>query len=107
MTGAVLLATLAAPPTLAAQEPSPTQRTVVPYQRLVDAASEPHNWLTYSGTYAAERFSLLDQIDPTNVADLRVDWVYQTSPGLVETTPVVVDGIMYLTEPPSTVTSWA
>lgn len=78
-------------------------RTEVPFARLVDAASEPQNWLTYSGTYRAERFSPLDQIRVDNVADLRVEWVYQTSPGLVETTPVVVDGVMYLTEPPSTV----
>jgi alcohol dehydrogenase (cytochrome c) len=79
------------------------ERTMVPYERLVDAANEPHNWFTYSGSYASERFSALDQINTTNVSDLRVEWVYQTSPGLVETTPVVVDGIMYLTEPPSTV----
>lgn len=80
-------------------------RTVVPFERLTRAAGEPHNWLTYSGTYAAERFSPLDQIDKGNVGDLAVEWVYQTSPGIVETTPLVVDGIMYLTEPPSTVTA--
>lgn len=99
------LAALAAAPAVLAQQPTTSARTVVPFERLVDAASEPHNWFTYSGTYAAERFSLLDQIDRDNVADLRVEWVYQTAPGLVETTPVVVDGIMYLTEPPSTVTA--
>ena len=86
-----------------AQAPPTSARTPVPYQRLVDAKTEPHNWFTYSGSYASERFSALDQITTENVADLRVEWVYQTSPGLVETTPVVVDGIMYLTEPPSTV----
>ncbi len=75
----------------------------VPYERLVAAKSEPHHWLTYSGSYFSERFSELDQIHRGNVADLRVEWVYQTSPGLVEATPLVVDGVMYLTEPPSTV----
>ena len=75
----------------------------VPYSRLVDAASEPHNWFHYSGTYFAERFSALDEITTENVGELKVDWVYQTSPGLVETTPIVVDGVMYVTEPPSTV----
>ena len=78
-------------------------RAQVTYERLVEAKAEPHNWFNYSGSYASERFSSLDQINTGNVADLRVEWVYQTSPGLVETTPVVVDGIMYLTEPPSTV----
>ncbi len=77
----------------------------VPYDRLVNAGSEPGSWLTYSGTYFAERYSRLDQVDRSNVGQLRVEWVYQTSPGLVETTPLVVDGVMYLTEPPSTVTA--
>jgi alcohol dehydrogenase (cytochrome c) len=85
------------------EQGSTAPKTRVPYQRLVNAASEPHNWLSYSGGYASERFSPLDQIDKENVGQLRVEWVYQTSPGLVETTPVVVDGVMYLTEPPSTV----
>lgn len=99
-------ATLALPAAVHAQSPASASRSVrteVPFARLVDAASEPHNWFTYSGSYRSERFSPLDQIRADNVAGLQVEWVYQTSPGLVETTPVVVDGIMYLTEPPSTV----
>jgi alcohol dehydrogenase (cytochrome c) len=75
----------------------------VPYERLVSAEREPGSWLTYSGSYASWRYSALDEIRPDNVAELRVQWVYQTAPGPVETTPVVADGIMYLTEPPSTV----
>jgi len=99
----VLLAALGPAAGVAQTGAARAERTMVPYERLVDAANEPHNWFTYSGSYASERFSALDQINTTNVSDLRVEWVYQTSPGLVETTPVVVDGIMYLTEPPSTV----
>ena len=83
----------------------PLSAQQVTYERLKGAAAEPHNWLTYSGTYNSERFSPLTEIDPANVADLKVVWVYQTSPGLVETTPLVVDDVMYLTEPPSTVTA--
>lgn len=90
---------------LVALIPSPTLQAQVPYERLVQADAEPQNWLTYSGSYSSERFSALDQINTSNVGDLSVEWVYQTSPGLVETTPVVVDGVMYLTEPPSTVTA--
>jgi alcohol dehydrogenase (cytochrome c) len=75
----------------------------VPYERLVSSKEEPHHWLTYSGSYFSERFSPLDQIHTGNVDELRIEWVYQTSPGLVEVTPLVVDGIMYVTEPPSTV----
>ncbi|MDH4110541.1 MAG: PQQ-binding-like beta-propeller repeat protein, partial [Gammaproteobacteria bacterium] len=83
----------------------------VSFQRLVNAASEPHNWLTYSGTYRSERYSPLDEVDTRNVGDLKVIWAYQMQPstlsgtGLVETTPLVVDGVMYLTEPASTVTA--
>ena len=34
----------------------------VSFERLLGAGEEPHNWLTYSGTYASTRYSLLDQI---------------------------------------------
>lgn len=78
----------------------------VPYQRILRAEREPHNWLTYAGTYKSQRFSQLDQINKQNVARLKAAWVYQIrQAGIVETSPIVVDGIMYLTEPPSTVTA--
>src|ERR1017187_7240814 len=76
----------------------------VPYERIVKASSEPANWLTYSGNYQAYRFSALDQINATNVSALKPIWVYQLDEkGDFETSPVVVDGIMYITEPPSVV----
>ena len=75
----------------------------VPYGRLVAARAEPESWLTYSGSYFSERYSALAEIDRSNVARLRVEWAYQTTPGVVESTPIVADGIMYLTEPPSNV----
>jgi alcohol dehydrogenase (cytochrome c) len=83
----------------------------VSFDRLVNAADEPQSWLTYSGTYRSERFSPLTEINRSNVSDLKVIWAYQMQPssyggaGLVETTPLVADGVMYLTEPPSTVTA--
>ena len=71
----------------------------VPYERLRDAASEPGSWLTYSGTYSSHRFSPLKQVTPANVAGLRPAWIYQVAEaGEVETTPLVVDGVMYVTE---------
>ena len=39
--------------------------------RLLRAADEPQNWLTYSGGYASQRHSLLKQIDPGNVEEPR------------------------------------
>ena len=77
-----------------------------PYRRLVSADREPGNWLTYSGTYNGQRCSPLKQITPSNAAQLKVAWVYQIEGRTrFETTPLVVDGVMYLTEPPTKVTA--
>jgi alcohol dehydrogenase (cytochrome c) len=73
----------------------------VTFDRLSHASSEPQNWLTYSGDYAARRFSALDQINAKNGHTLSAKWVYQTgapgdgSNGRFETTPLVVDGVLY------------
>ncbi len=64
------------------------------------ARGEPHNWLTYSGDYAGWRYSALTQINPRTVARLAVQWVFQTGEkGTLEATPLVVDGVMYVTGP--------
>jgi len=68
--------------------------------RLLNSGKEPQNWLTYSGDYAGHRFSALDQINKGNVRSLVAKWVYQTgATGKFETTPLVVDGILYGTAP--------
>ena len=68
--------------------------------RLVNAAREPEQWLTYSGAYNGQRFSGLDQINRANVQRLALQWVFQTGVrGEHETTPLVIDGIMYFTTP--------
>jgi alcohol dehydrogenase (cytochrome c) len=78
----------------------------VPYERLLHSDHEPQNWLTYGGNLQSQRFSALKQINTKNAASLKTAWVYQMrSAGIVETSPIVVDGIMYITEPPSTVTA--
>jgi alcohol dehydrogenase (cytochrome c) len=75
----------------------------VTFERLLSAGQEPHNWLTYSGSYASQRHTALREITPANVADLELKWVFQAqSLESFETTPLVVDGIMYLTEAPNT-----
>jgi alcohol dehydrogenase (cytochrome c) len=64
--------------------------------RIQNAALEPQNWLTYSGEYNGHRFSQLSQINTDNVKNLVPRWVYQTGAlGKLETTPLVVDGILY------------
>src|SRR5207245_9137855 len=68
--------------------------------RLTDAAREPQQWLMYSGAYDGSRFSPLDQINRTNVQRLSLQWVFQSGVrGRHETTPLVIDGVMYLTTP--------
>lgn len=78
----------------------------VDYQRLKEAQSEPESWLTYSRDYRSFRHSPLSQINASNVHKLRPAWIYQIRrPGWIEATPIVADGVMYITEPPSTVTA--
>jgi alcohol dehydrogenase (cytochrome c) len=73
-------------------------------ERLVNATKEPQNWFTYSGNYHSTRHSLLDQITPGNVKDLKLKWVYQAPvAGNWQSTPLVVDGVMYFTQRPNDV----
>ena len=76
----------------------------VTFEQILNAESEPQNWLTYSGGYDSQRHTVLDQIDAGNVDELELKWVYQAeSLEVFQTSPIVVDGIMYLTEAPNTV----
>jgi alcohol dehydrogenase (cytochrome c) len=59
-----------------------------------------HQWLMYSGAYDGSRFTPRDQINRTNVQRLSLPWVFQTGVrGRHETTPLIIDGVMYLTTP--------
>ena len=68
--------------------------------RVVAAAGETQSWLTHGGTYAEQRFSPLSRIDESNVAELGLAWSFdmETQRG-VEATPLVADGVMYVTGP--------
>lgn len=70
-------------------------------QRLIQAEKEPHNWLSYSGTYNAWRYSPLDQINKSNLKKLVPVWAFQTGKmdGGFSCTPLVADGVMYITSP--------
>ena len=77
------------------------------YDRILKARdAEPHNWITYYGAYDGQRYSPLDQINTSNVKGLTPAWVFQCgSMGMhsgastysLEASPLVVDGIMYIT----------
>lgn len=78
----------------------------VTYKQILGAAQDTGNWLTYSGQYNGQRFSHLDQINDNNADKLRVKWVRQfPTRTAFETTPLVVDGVMFLTLPENKV--WA
>ena len=92
---ALLLLAVVAPRPVGAQVTS---------DRILRAASEPHNWLTYSGGYDSQRHSLLRQIEPANVKNLELKWVLQNQVfGAWQSSPIVVDGVMYLTQRPNDV----
>jgi quinohemoprotein ethanol dehydrogenase len=66
-------------------------------ERIKNAESEPGNWLAYGRTYEEQRFSPLDQINRESVSELDLVWYrdMQTTRAL-EATPIVVDGIMFV-----------
>jgi len=62
---------------------------------------DPGDWLMYSRTYDAQRFSPLDQIDRNNVGTLQRAWSKPLSPRPLEIIPLVHRGVMYLVTPGS------
>ena len=71
-------------------------------QRLLRTADEPQNWLTYSGNHFGQRYSVLKQIDRSNVKNLEMKWIYQGQVlGSWESSPIVLDGVMYFTQRPN------
>ncbi len=68
----------------------------VTVERILHAPQEPQNWLTYSGSYRSWRYSTLEQVNSLNAAALTAQWVFQSgSLGQFETTPLVIDGVLY------------
>ena len=99
-------------PASAAQQRSGDRATITPapsfvpvtHERLLNSDAEPENWLMYSGNYFAQRYSRLNQIDRENAGHLEMLWAFQLEAlDRAETTPLVVDGVMYVTESPSNV----
>ena len=86
----------------AADTPTPIANPVagIDDARLRAAASDPANWITHGRDYAEQRFSPLDQVNAGNVQRLVRVWSVDT--GLTrghEATPIVVDGVMFVTTP--------
>ena len=68
----------------------------VSFDRILNANKEPQNWLTYSGSYDSQRYSLLNQITPANAKNLELKWAFQARAlDPYQVTPLVVDGVLY------------
>lgn len=70
----------------------------VTQEHLAEGTELTDRWLMYGGNYANWRYSPLADINRDNVAQLRPAWIFQPGiPGQFETSPIVVDGTMYVT----------
>lgn len=65
--------------------------------RIINADKEPWNWLSTSRDYSEQRFSPLTEIDKSNIQTLGLAWYHEfdTDRGQ-EATPLVVDGVLYV-----------
>src|SRR5436309_10676541 len=57
------------------------------------------SWPTYHGEYSGQRHSRLAQITPSNVNQLTQVWKFETGQNQIKATPIVVNGIIYITTP--------
>ena len=57
------------------------------------------SWPTYHGDYTGRRHSRLTQITPENVHQLTVAWTFQGAGGGIKASPILVNGVIYLTMP--------
>src|SRR6202163_1230253 len=67
---------------------------------MTGAASDRANWVLTGRTYDNQRYSPLTQVDASNVTSLHLVGIAQTGmTASFETTPIVVNGVMYITTP--------
>ena len=67
-------------------------------QSLLEAAPTRESWLHYGGNYGSWRHSPITELTPESASRLRLAWIAQTGvSGQLESSPVVYDGVLYLT----------
>jgi PQQ-dependent dehydrogenase (methanol/ethanol family) len=79
--------------------PSPAQQAIPAsaISRILDPS--PGDWPTYSGNVDGNRYSRLNGIKISNVASLHPAWIRALPYSPLETTPLVMEGVMYVTGP--------
>jgi PQQ-dependent dehydrogenase (methanol/ethanol family) len=100
MTGALVgaLALSFAGWTLAQAEPKGAPASAVTQEQLNAAAKDENNFLHTNGNYDQTRYFPGKQINTSNVGKLHPAWIFQTEvKESMETTPIVVNGVMYVT----------
>ena len=84
---------------------SAQDRPFVPVTSQMLVNPSPDDWLMYSRTYDAQRFSPLKDITRQNVGTLTSAWTKPMPAGTLESIPIVYRGVMYVALPGATV--WA
>lgn len=74
-----------------------SDRAPIEFARI--RSPKPGDWLTYNGNLNGNRYSELDQVNKTNVKDLAIEWLFPIDHFGLEVTPIVADGVMYITGP--------
>ena len=79
-------------------EEAPPQRGAVDTERLLSAGADTSNWLSHGRTWSEQRFVPLEQINDETIGDLGLAWYFDfpTRRG-IEATPLIIDGVMYVT----------
>ena len=93
---------------LAASALMPAWSADLSFERALNADKEPQNWLLHHGNYQGYRFSQLNEISAENVGHLKLAFTVALGGfegggarykfGDLEATPIVEDGVMYVTD---------
>src|SRR6266446_4897517 len=78
------------------------QQTAAPFVPVTDQMlqnPDAADWLMWRRTLNSWGYSPLDQINRTNVRNLKMVWTRGMGPGVQEATPLVYRGVMYLPNP--------
>src|SRR5262245_37270171 len=76
--------------------PQTKTKTFKPVTQKMLENPSPDDWLMFSRTYDAQRYSPLKQITKQNVNKLQIAWQREMETGTTETIPIVHDGVMYV-----------
>jgi alcohol dehydrogenase (cytochrome c) len=79
-----------------AQQPANPAPNLTPVTDAMLRNPPPADWLMWRRTYDAWGYSPLDQINKTNVKNLKVAWTWSMTNGATETTPIVHDGVLFI-----------